>query len=119
MAMTKDPFPFSLTPHRKGQAPKVRLHIRQMRADKSQPTTNENLQSWSCANLKTLAGISFSFSFFFLGARTKSDERNPVLVVGVSGVRMVRQGGKRNLQGVKDKTWRKHRRGLRGNTDNT
>lgn len=65
MAMTKDPFPFSLTPHRKGQAPKVRLHIRQMRADKSQPTTNENLQSWSCANLKTLAGISFSFSFFF------------------------------------------------------
>lgn len=61
MAMTKDPFPFSLTPHRKGQAPKVRLHIRQMRADKSQPTTNENLQSWSCANLKTLAGISFTF----------------------------------------------------------
>lgn len=61
MAMTKDPFLFSLTPHRKGQAPKVRLHIRQMRADKSQPTTNENLQSWSCANLKTLAGISFSF----------------------------------------------------------
>lgn len=61
MAMTKDPFLFSLTPHRKGQAPKVRLHIRQMRADKSQPTTNENLQSWSCANLKTLARISFPF----------------------------------------------------------
>lgn len=70
MAMTKDPFLFSLTPHRKGQAPKVRLHIRQMRADKSQPTTNENLQSWSCANLKTLAGIFF---FFFFGVCTKSN----------------------------------------------
>lgn len=114
MAMTKDPFPFSLTPHRKGQAPKVRLHIRQMRADKSQPTTNENLQSWSCANLKTLAGISFSL----FGACAKSDHLNPSPVMGVSGVKMVRQEGERNLQGVKDKMWSKHRRGLRGNADN-
>lgn len=114
MAMTKDPFLFSLTPHRKGQAPKVRLHIRQMRADKSQPTTNENLQSWSCANLKTLAGISFPF----FGVCTKSNQPISALVMVVSGVKMVRQEGERNPQRVKDKTWSKHTRGLRGNADN-
>lgn len=96
MAMTKDPFLFSLTPHRKGQAPKVRLHIRQMRADKSQPTTNENLQSWSCANLKTLAGIFFIFFLVYVQSPT-----NPVpfLSWGQRGKGSRVGGGKESIRG--------------------